>query len=303
MQAEHTENQILTAADRLISAHDGDVALLYIYRLRNPNSDNERAAHDLCRTSGEIAAASEKLERMGLCASRSPALTAKPVPAPQMPEYSSNEIVRRAKEDGVFAGVVAQAQSILGRTLSGADMKMLFGIYDYLAMPPELIMELMTYCVEACREKYGDGRLPSMRTIEKEAYVWANREILTFEQAEEYIRQSRVRREDTAKIASVLNIRGRELTATEKKYISAWMDMGYGADELSIAYDRTVTSTGTLKWNYMDKIVSSWHAKGLNTAQEIEEKDPRRARCAQNTQEAGGDGYSIDELRSIFDKV
>ena len=34
-------------ADRLIAAHDGDVALLYLYRLRTGETDCERAARDL----------------------------------------------------------------------------------------------------------------------------------------------------------------------------------------------------------------------------------------------------------------
>jgi hypothetical protein len=49
-------------------------------------------------------------------------------------------------------------------------MKLLFGMYDYLALPPEVILELLNFCVDRSREKYGPGRLPSMRAVEKEAY-------------------------------------------------------------------------------------------------------------------------------------
>ncbi len=54
------------AADRLIAAHDGDVALLYIYRLRTGCTGHEQAARDLCRTLREIEAADEKLSRLAL---------------------------------------------------------------------------------------------------------------------------------------------------------------------------------------------------------------------------------------------
>lgn len=302
MQAEQLENQIHSAAEKLLSAHDGDVALLYIYRLHTGSTDCDRAAHDLCRTLAEITAAAEKLERMGLGAPSAPAVMT--APEPQLPEYSSNEIVRRSKEDRSFSEIVAQAQSVFGRTLSGADMKMLFGIYDYLNLPQEVIFELLTFCVQSYRERYGDGRLPSMRYVEKEAYAWANREILTLEQADEYIRQHQQRREDSMRIAEALNIRGRELTATEKKYVGSWMDMGYGAEELAIAYDRTVTSTGTLKWGYMDKIVSSWNAKGLHGTDAIEQGDPRRSRTGVREVRQDEPGtYSMDDLKSIYDKV
>ncbi|MEI3102136.1 MAG: DnaD domain protein [Oscillospiraceae bacterium] len=61
------------------------------------------------------------------------------------------------------------------------------------------------------------------------------------------------------RIKENLGMRGRELTATEQKYISSWLDMGFGEECISIAYDRTVTDTGALKWNYMNKILLSWH--------------------------------------------
>ena len=51
-------------ADRLIAAHDGDVALLYIYRLRTNCTDDERTARELCMTLREVKEAGEKLDRL-----------------------------------------------------------------------------------------------------------------------------------------------------------------------------------------------------------------------------------------------
>lgn len=45
-----------------------------------------------------------------------------------------------------------------------------------------------------------------MRQIEKEAYVWANREIMTFEQAEEYIRARARMREAAEEVKRALGI-------------------------------------------------------------------------------------------------
>lgn len=264
-----------STADMLISAHDGDVALLYIYISRTGSDDMERAARELCRTMGEISAAREKLQRMGLL-SAEPSRQAEPpgapaAPAEELPEYEAADLVRRSREDAGFAAIVAEAQKVLGHVLSSSDLKRLFGIYDYLALPPEVILMLLNYCVAISR-----GRRPSMRFIEKEAYTWANREIISLEQAEEYIRRSRERREDVGRIKEALNIHGRELSATEQKYIAAWLDMGFGEDCISIAYDRTVTNTGALKWGYMNKILASWHEKGIHTGAEVAEKDSRR---------------------------
>ena len=288
-------------SDRLIAAHDGSVALLFLWLMRNGELNESRAAADLCMTLAEVKNAYEKLCRMELFPDNTQKSEAKPLPAEELPEYTAEDISRRAESDSGFIAVLEEAQRRLGRVLSTADIKTLFGIYDFLAIPPDVIFMLLTYCIDSCKDKYGDGRMPSMRSIEKEAYFWANREILTIGQAEEFIENAADRRSMTGKLKAVLGIQGRKLTATEEKYILSWIEMGFSEDAVSVAYDRTVTNTGSLKWNYMNKILLSWHEKGIHSADEIEEKDTRRP-------VAGGTGSTpgseeLGRLRSIYTKV
>ena len=308
MSGQDRSNSISSAiADKLISAHDGDVALLYIYMVRRGGHDLDAAARDLCRTMSEISAAAEKLQRMGLmpdgaAPAKAAAKEEKLPPPDEIPQYRSEDIVRRCKENGEFAVVVAEAQTALTHTLSSVEMKTLFGIYDYLALPPEVIMMLINYCVARCREQSTPDhpRRPSMRNIEKEAYNWVHQEILTLDQAEEYIRRQRERRDALGRAKAAVGVHGRELTPTETKYLSAWLDMGFDEDALAIGYDRTVTNTGALKWSYMNKIMQSWHEKGLHSAEEIESGDPRR-----RPQQSGAQGKAIDmdELQSVLEKI
>ena len=308
MSGQDRSNSISSAiADKLISAHDGDVALLYIYMVRRGGHDLDAAARDLCRTMSEISAAAEKLQRMGLmpdgaAPAKAAAKEEKLPPPDEIPQYRSEDIVRRCKENGEFAVVVAEAQTALTHTLSSVEMKTLFGIYDYLALPPEVIMMLINYCVARCREQSTPDhpRRPSMRNIEKEAYNWVHQEILTLDQAEEYIRRQRERRDALGRAKAAVGVHGRELTPTETKYLSAWLDMGFDEDALAIGYDRTITNTGALKWSYMNKIMQSWHEKGLHSAEEIESGDPRR-RPQQST--AQGKAIDMDELQSVLEKI
>ena len=308
MSGQDRSNSISSAiADKLISAHDGDVALLYIYMVRRGGHDLDAAARDLCRTMSEISAAAEKLQRMGLmpdgaAPAKAAAKEEKLPPPDEIPQYRSEDIVRRCKENGEFAVVVAEAQAALTHTLSSVEMKTLFGIYDYLALPPEVIMMLINYCVARCREQSTPDhpRRPSMRNIEKEAYNWVHQEILTLDQAEEYIRRQRERRDALGRAKAAVGVHGRELTPTETKYLSAWLDMGFDEDALAIGYDRTITNTGALKWSYMNKIMQSWHEKGLHSAEEIESGDPRR-RPQQSA--AQGKAIDMDELQSVLEKI
>lgn len=288
--------------DRLLAAHDGDMALLCLWLRRHPTEDLERAARDLCRTLAETEAAFEKLRRAGLTAedgARGPRETA-PAAAPklppaELPEYTAKDIVERG--DPAFTAIVAEAQRVLGHALSTPDLKKLFGIYDYLALPAEVIMQLLHYCVQSAA-----GRLPSMRYIEREAYSWADREILTLEQAEAYIAEQARRREESAAVAELLGIRGREPSATESRYISAWLEADTPRELIALALDRTVTNTGSLKWSYMNKILQNWREKGLRTVAEVEEKDlpPRRRESAAKQR---GKPQDIDILLDALDKI
>ena len=292
-------------AEHLIAAHDGDVTLLWLFLRQNPGAALEDAARALCRTRAELEAACEKLLRLDL-----PELMAVPAPEPrrsapkqpipepaeELPEYTAEDLTARSREDSRFATIITEAQRALGRVLSTSDLKKLFGLYDYLALPPEVLMMLLNYCAANTPK----GVRLSMRNIEKEGYAWANREILTLEQAEEYIAARERQREKITRTAKALNIVGRELTPTETKYITAWLDMGFDEEGIGIAYDRTITNTGALKWSYMNGILKSWHEKGLHSPAEIRDKDTRRPKAGPGKPEPPRD---MDRLLAALDKI
>lgn len=295
------QNLIATdAADKLIAAHDGNMALLYLWMTRRGAFDAVSAARDLCLTLGEVESAYEKLCRMA--SSGKDRETHLP-PAEELPEYTSEDVIMRSKTDSGFKEILSETQRKLGRVLSTADIKTMFGIYEHLSLPADVIFMLLTYCVDAFTEKYGSGRMPSMRFIEKEAYAWANREILTIEQAEEFIKSAAERRSVTGRIKSELGISGRALTVTETKYIDSWLDMGFDVESIAVAYDRTVTNTNALKWNYMNKIMLRWHESGIHSIADIQEKDSGKSVRPQNTHQSTATNDDLGRLRSIYEKV
>ncbi len=258
--------------DKLLSLADGECALLYLHALRTGGVLSPAlAARELGRSEEDVRAAAERLARAGLWSSAEPPLE----PSAEPPEYTAGEIVRRTREDRAFQGLLNETQRVLGHALSGADLKALYGIYDQLAMSPEVIMLLINHCADRLRRRYGEGRLPTLPSIRKEAYRWARMEILTLDRAEEYIASLDRMEQESEKVRRALQLTGRELTPTERRYLESWLSMGYGADALALAYDRTVVSTGKLTWAYMDKIVQSWYRKNLFTPEEIEKGDAR----------------------------
>ena len=298
------ETFILTAAeaDRLLGAADGTAALLYLYIRRSGGFTPAGAARELNRTETEIVLAAKKLRQLGLL---EPLQT--PAENRETPEYTAEDIVRRAGTDKDFAAVVSEAERTLGRVLSSNDLRLLFGLYDHLGLPAEIIVLLLHHCVETYQERSGAGRMPTMRYVEKEGWYWADQEILTLEAAEEHILREKKKQETAEQVKRVLQIRGRELTATERRYVESWIALGYGPETLAIAYDRTVLSTGKLVWKYMDRIVQSWNEKRLYTPEEIETGDARTASAARKPaavpESAGSDGDRLERLRRIAEHL
>lgn len=268
------EKKLLSAdeADKLLACADGTAALLFLHILRRGEFSLSAAARELQRSEAETALAADKLRRLGLLER-----VQSPLQSRETPEYTAQDIVGRAAADTAFTDVVKEAEKALGRVLSSNDLRLLFGIYDHLGLPADVIMLLIHHCIEEYQERNGAGRLPAVRYIEKEGWHWAEREILTLDAAEEHIRREKEKRSEAERLKAMFQIRDRAFTASERRYIDEWLALGFSADALAVAYDRTVLNTGKLAWKYMDSIVRSWAERKLFTPAEIEAGDPRRA--------------------------
>lgn len=294
----------VTDADKLLRTGDGTAALLYLYALRTGGGFTVHGAADsLRRTESEIRKALELLCSSDILKSSSSESAV--MPSEEFPEYTSEDIALRARENDEFKTVIDETQRIMGHILTGADLKILFGIYDYLRLPPEVILLLINHCVEDTHERLGPGKLPSMRTIEKEAYVWYNREILTLERAEEFLLRKRAQSSAMADIKRLLQINGRNFSPSERKFVESWLDMGFELDAIALAYDKTVIKTGNLAWKYMNSILTNWNAKNLHNADEVQRGDKQLpSEHIQPKKYTSGSGESeIDRMNKILERI
>ena len=301
------------AADLIIGLRDGDAALLYLYLCRRGVEDRDRIARELYLPKQRLSEAMERLEMLGLLplaesvpvSPESAVSTKPPAKAPSLPErsdlpdYTAEEVRSRKENDSAFSALISEAQLIMGRPLSTPDLIKLLGIYDHLDLPPEVVMELMNFVAELYRWKYGERRRPSARAFELEARVWAERGITDFESAERYIRLARERRSQEGDIKASMKIVDRDFTDTERRYVEQWLNWGFSADAIALAYDKTVTNTRKFSPAYMNKILMSWNEKGLHSLAEIREKD----QSARNRSSSSSEPRPAESLGSLWDKV
>lgn len=270
------------ALRRLLEKGDGDAALLYLALLRHHGTIQPRAlAGELRWERPRIEAAEEALRQLGLIA---PA-EQPPAPAEESPAYQRSDILERLESGGEFRSLVAEVERKLGKKLTVPDIGILLGLQDYLGLPGDVIYLLVCHCAERIQRRYGPGRRPAMRQIEKEGYAWARRGIDTQRTAVEYLKKYAERQGAIPPYMRALGLGDRLPVASEEKYLNAWQEMGFPPETVALAYDKTVLKCHELKWPYCNGILKRWHEAGLHTPEEIERADKPPAK--QPTQSAG----------------
>ena len=265
-----TENVKIAQSDvrKLLSAASPDAALLYIY-LKAGNCPN-CAEQDLHLNASRISCAMATLRQMGLVEQE----RASHIAPGERPCYSEQDVLSAMDTDSSFRGLYGEIQRLMGRTLNTEELKILLSFTNYLGLPGDVISVLVCYCKDRARQK-GHLRNPSLRTIEKEAYAWAERGIDTLEEAAAFIQARNVRNSRLSRLMNILQIRGRQLTAAEERYAQNWLELSFDEEMISMAYERTCLNTGGLNWAYMNKILQRWHEQGFHTAEEIRAGDQR----------------------------
>ena len=247
---------------KLLAAASPEAALLYLYV--NGGNDPEKAEEELHLAASRLSCAAATLRQLGLW----PEKRVTHIAPGERPDYTERDVLSTMEQDSSFRGLYGEVQRLLGRNLNTEELKILLGFVRYLNLPADVISVLVCYCKDRARRR-GSNRNPSLRTIEKEAYAWAEAGIDTMEEASAFIQAQNVRASRLGQLMKVLQIRGRSLTAAEEKYAQSWLDMGFDSEAVAMAYERTCLNTGGLNWAYMNKILQRWHQAGLHTAAAI----------------------------------
>ncbi len=259
------------AVRRLLEAGDGDAALLYIAVVQNRGAmDGEKVRARLKWDGARFRRALEALAGLELVGLPGPA--APPEPEEKPAEYTRADLAR-ALEGGEFAALTGAVEEKLGKRLTTPDLAALLGLYDQLGLPADVIFLLVGFCAERTAARYGPGRRPTLRQIEKEGYTWARLGLMNQESAAGYIKKCQRRREALPQLMSLLRRGDRAPSPGEEAYLLSWNDMGFENEVIELAYDKTILKCKELKWPYMNKILCSWHQKGLHTLAEVKAGD------------------------------
>ena len=182
---------------------------------------------------------------------------------------------RQLEESADFRRLTAEVERKLGKRLTTADLSALLGLYDYLGLPSDVIYLLVCHCAERTAGRFGPGRRPTLRQIEREGYAWARRGIDTQAAAVEYLRDYGRKREAVPAYMRALRLGDRLPVREEEKFLLQWLEWGFPPEAAALAYEKTVLKCHEFKWSYCNGILRRWHEAGLHTVDEIEARDKR----------------------------
>ncbi len=272
---------------KLLHGGNANLAQLYIYLQCGNDLASAGQALGICEPSLQCAVAT--LRQLGLWTDKQ----TRTFVVGERPNYSESDVSLAIRQDRDFFSLQGEVEHQLGKTLNPEELKILLGFHRYLGLPLEVISVLVNFCKDRARQK-GSLRTPSLRSIEKEAYHWAELGIDTMEEASAYIGRQNLRQSRLGRLMELLQIRGRNLTAGEERYAQRWLDWGFADDAIALAYERTCLNTGGLNWAYMNKILTRWQQAGLLTRDAIQSGDTKPG-----TFKAGQRQLDADELAAI----
>lgn len=282
------ENHFISghALQKLLRRADGGAALVYLHLLKQKGHLHiPDVMQALLLSEQEVYAAVGVLTTLGLLSGGDVTVHAAARQAPsnppqdppqsdELPQYTAAELDCELSQDPGFAALVKEVGCMLNKILTAPDLNTLMGIYRHLGLPLDVMFQLVSHLTREHRDRYGEGKSPTLRGIEKIAYIWAREEIFTLEQAVAYIDRRERMKSEIGLLKKALDIKQDKLTPTQEKYLHRWLDMGLGPEVIALAYDKTVVQTGSLQWKYLNAIVTDWHKKGLTTLDAIAAAEP-----------------------------
>lgn len=211
---------------------------------------------------------------------------------------SSMEIVSRLDESPEIGHLFNEAQIKLGRTIGYDGQCTLLLLHDHYGLPAEVIFMMIDYCVSIGKTNNG--------YLEAVGKDWGTREIDTLDKAAEQISILRNSNNVWKEFSAYAGITNPRPTIKQTEFIRRWSnEYKFKTDMIILAYEEMANHTTKLSMGYMDKILTSWHAKGFKKPEDIENDMPENKETANKAKIANSASYNLDKFneRSLHSEL
>lgn len=179
---------------------------------------------------------------------------------PQIDKYSPDRIIA-ARQNYKVRDMFEYIKKLYGREPSTNEIFTYLDWVDDYNMPPELVILLIEDCLSRSKKE-----LPYLKQVAKN---WFDAGVNTLDKANEYTEKHKEKWQKYSKVLNFLRV-GRAPTAIEEEMLNKWFYQFNYSEEIVIRACTLMANTIKPSFSYLDKILSEWHSKSLNTIQEIE---------------------------------
>lgn len=177
------------------------------------------------------------------------------------PDYSLDQL-KEFKNRAETPQLLFIAESYIGRPLTLSEIKTILFFTDVLHFSEDLIDYLLQYCVDRGKRDF--------KYIERVAVNWAEEGITSPKQAQ---RQAGKYDKSVYTIMNELGKNGSP-TSREMDFITRWTkEYGFATDIILEACQRTVLATDRHRFEYADRILSSWKSENVHHKADIHKID------------------------------
>lgn len=192
-----------------------------------------------------------------------------------------DEIDALSQKDNSIAQLVEAVQAQMGKVLTRSEIETLVSFYTYAGLPPEYILLAAAHCCQKAK--------PNMRALSKLLTDMMSEDIYTYEQAEQYLSRRQLQDSAQGQVRAAFGIHDRALTRRECHYIDTWfLDYYFDIAMVKLAYERAIDQIGKVSFAYINKILASWHQKGITTTQQAAQ-ERQSAKAVQKGQQSSID--------------
>lgn len=253
-------------------------------------------AEGLLSCDGAVAEAPQQAVSTPPAEEKKPVLQTIPVPT-----LSPGDVVTMCREDKMLADTLRNAEEVLGKTLSHAQMETIINMVTYYGLPGDVVLTILQYYVNEKRR----GKAMGAAYIMKMAKSWSEEGITTLSAADEKLRELEFSDKLWSEIIALAGINYRNPTSKQRDMIKSWRD-DFSMEMIGLACDAMNENATKPSLKYVDGVLKRWKKQGIATPTQVEEQNAKHKTARQSTQNSHTDidtTYDLDEIerRAMFD--
>ncbi|MGN0193544.1 MAG: DnaD domain protein [Pseudoramibacter sp.] len=268
---------------------NGDYVKVYLYGLKQCFSkaavpvDNELLSEELHITEGDVRKAWDYWQKQGILSvhyndSGRAEVRYFSIPArllnphkepPAVNAVNAEDAAPETEQESRVKGMFDKIEEMFKSPLSLTTLSTLSGYLKDYQFEPETVVLLAEYAMNNIAGKgTAFTQKQTCRYMDRVADSWHDAGVVTYEDAEVYIAESKTRQKRYYKILNELG-QHRSPMGSERRLIDKWFDTYHFKPEIiKAALNRT--SKPNLK--YVDGILTQWHQKGITTLEGVEKE-------------------------------